>query len=332
MTHPHGTTTGVLCGLLLASGLAAGPAEAAYPGDNGRIVFGRPDSGGNLQVWTARIDMTRQRQLTSGAAGSGWATWSPRARRIAFDSNRADPDPGDEVGINDVFTMRADGSGVRRVTGGDGYAGDPSWTPGGRRLLFVSDEGDYPAGQGVYSSRPDGSGLRRVTTLPAGAGSDTAPKASPDGRRIVFTRYVPTGTGEETSALHLVDPDGSHLRRLRTTGRLRPGDADWSPDGRHLVFEAAGTRAGSRGDIFTIRRDGTRLRNLTRNETGRQGAADPVYSPDGRRILFVSGEFPADGPPRVGLATMRPDGSHRTRLPGTPAFEDQPDWRSVGRR
>lgn len=333
MNHARSTTTGVLCGLLLASSVAGAPAaEATFPGENGRIVFGRPDAAGNLQVWTARIDMTRQRQLTTGDASSGYATWSPRGRRIAFDSNQADSDPGDDTNINDVFTMRSDGSGVRRVTGGDGYAGDPSWTPSGRRLVFISDEGDYPAKQGVYSSRRDGSGLHRITKLPAGASSDTAPRVSPGGHRIVFTRYFPTETDRETSALYLVDPDGTHLRRLTATARLHPGDADWSPDGRSLVFEADGPRTGSRGDIYTIRRDGTHLRNLTRNKNGKQGASDPVYSPDGKRILFVSGDFPADGAPQVGLATMRPDGSKRRRLPGIPAFEDQPDWRSVGGR
>lgn len=333
MTNARSTTTGVLCGLLLATSAAVGPsAEATVRGDDARIVFGRPDAAGNSQVWTARIDMTRQRQLTTGEASSGWATWSPRGHRIAFDSSRADPDPGDEANINDVFTMRADGSGVRRITGGDGYAGDPSWAPDGRRLVFVSDEGDYPSKQGVYSSRRDGSGLRRITTLPVGANSDTAPRVAPGGHRIVFTRYFPTESDREDSALYLVDFDGSDLRRIAATARLHPGDADWSPNGRSLVFEADGPRDGSRGDIYTIRRDGTHLRNLTRNENGRQGSADPVFSPDGRRILFVSGDFPVDGPPSVGLATMRTDGSGRTRLPDTPAFEDQPDWRSVPRR
>jgi Tol biopolymer transport system component len=329
MFSASSTTRPILCGLLLAAGMAVTPAaQATFPGDNGRIVFGRPDAQGNLQVWTARADMSHQRQLTSGDASSGFATWSPRAPMIAFDSNQADPDLGDDVEINDVFTMRADGSGAKRITSGEGFAGDPSWTPDGTRLVFVSDEGDYPAKQGVYSSRRDGSDLRRITTLPEGANSDTAPRVSPDGRRIVFTRYFPADTGRETSALYLVDSDGSHLRRIRATARLHPGDADWSPDGRYLVFEADGPREGSRGDIYTIRRNGTQLRNLTGNVNGRQGSSDPVFSPDGKRILFVSGTFPTDGAPKVGLAIMRTDGSKRTMLPGSPAFEDQPDWRS----
>jgi Tol biopolymer transport system component len=299
---------------------------------NGDIAFMRADPAGHIQVWVAHSDLTGQRQLTNDStSNSGYPTWAPGGKRLAFDSDRSDPDPTDAKEISDVFTMDPKGAHVVRITRGNGFSADPSWSPDGSLLAFETDLGQNPTKQGIYVARPDGSHLQRVTTLPPGAEFDLAPRFSPDGKQIAFTRYVLTGD-VETSTLFVVNVDGSHERRLTRTADLYPGDADWSNDGRTLVFEADGPSPGSRGEIYTIRADGTHLRNLTHNVTGRQGSSDPVYSPDGRLILFVSGEFPPDGPPTIGLATMRTDGTRRAFISTHPADEHQPDWASVGIR
>jgi Tol biopolymer transport system component len=91
--------------------LVAPPAKAAFPGQNGRIVFWRLDSAGFVQTWVADKDLSDQAQLTSGSADSGWAVWKPGGAKLAFDSNRADPDPNDSEAINDIFKMNPDGTG-----------------------------------------------------------------------------------------------------------------------------------------------------------------------------------------------------------------------------
>jgi hypothetical protein len=70
-------------------------AKAAFPGQNGRIVFWRLDSAGFVQTWVADKDLSDQAQLTSESADSGWAVWKPGGAKLAFDSDRADPDPTD---------------------------------------------------------------------------------------------------------------------------------------------------------------------------------------------------------------------------------------------
>lgn len=323
---------GFLCvGVLGLATSAAPPADATFPGHDGGITFSRVDENGNFQVWVANADLTDQHQLTAGDSGSGFSTWKPDGTRLAFDSDRSDPDRTDDVGINDVFTMNPDGTGVVQVTDGSGFSGDPSWSPSGRLLTFESDLGDNPAKQGIYLSTPDGRHLRRVTTLPSGDEIDAAPRFSPSGTRIVFTRFHLDTEGVETSALYIVNVDGSHERRLAATADLHPGDADWSPDGETLVFEADGP-ALSRGDIFTIRADGRHLRNLTNDAPFLQGAADPVFSPDGRQIMYLKGEFPADGEATLGLATMRKNGHQQAFISNTPVEEHQPDWLPVSPR
>ena len=314
------------------SGLTNGTASRGHHphlDHNGKIAFMRADPGGHIQVWVAHSDLTGQRQLTKdNTSNSGYPTWAPGGKRLAFDSDRSDPDPTDANEISDVFTMDPNGGHVVRITAGNGFSADPSWSPDGSLLAFETDLGQNPTKQGIYISRPDGSQLRRVTTLPPGAEFDLAPRFSPDGKQIAFTRYTLTGD-VETSTLFVVNVDGSHERRLSRTDALYPGDADWSNDAKTLVFEADGPNPGSRGEIYTIHVDGTHLHNLTHNVTGRQGSSDPVYSPDGRLILFVSGEFPPDGPPTIGLTTMRTDGSRRAFISSHPADEHQPDWASA---
>src|SRR5919112_409851 len=79
------------------------PANAEFPGQNGRITFMKQDSHGFWQTWVANKDLSNQVKLTSESANSGWAVWNPGGTKLAFDSDRADPNPDDPNAINDVF-------------------------------------------------------------------------------------------------------------------------------------------------------------------------------------------------------------------------------------
>jgi TolB protein len=307
--------------------LAPLPADAASSHQDlpGIIVFQRADNEDQWQLWVANADLSNQRQISTGPYTSGFATWNPTGTRLAFDSNRSDPDLTDDVWPNDVFTMNPDGTGVVRVTNfGGGFSGDPGWSPDGKWLTFESDGGDYPTNQGIYVSRPDGSQLRRVTTLPEGDGFDAAPKFSPDGKRIVFTRYHYDDQGNETSALYVVNVDGTHETRLDATADLHPGDANWSPDGTTLTFEMWGFP-------HTIRADGTQLRDLSpKRREGFSLGSDPVYSPDGKQIMLLSSDRRDDGSIiTIGLSVMQKNGSNLHYVADNPSEatqEHQPDW------
>ena len=329
-------TLGLVGVAVLGLGTFVAPSAGADPRPDrdlpGIITFQRFDDNGQFQLWVANADLSNQRQITSGPYTSGFATWKPDGTRLAFDSNRSDPDLTDDGGPNDVFTTNPDGTGVVQVTDFGGFSGDPDWSPDGKWLTFESDLGDHPDKQGIYVSRPDGSQLRRVTTLPEGYEFDIAPQFSPDGERIVFTRYRLDDEGNETSALHIVNTDGTNETRLDPTAEVNPGDANWSPNGKTLVFEAYGPDGPNFGNIFTIRSNGKQLRNRTNNDPDHQGASDPVYSPNGRLIMFLKGEgFNIDDglDPVVALATMKKNGQDAAFVSDSPGFatqEHQPDW------
>ena len=285
----------------------------------------RKDSKGFWQVWVAGPRLGRAKQLTSKPADSGWAVWAPDGRKLAFDSSRTDPNPNDSTAINDIFTMNADGSGLTNLTDSVGSSADAAWSPHGSLIAFDSDRGKYPSEQGIYVMNSDGSNPRRITTLPANATNDLAPRFSPDGNRLVFTRYRGKDRAEK-AALFTVRLDGTQLRQL-TSFAIHAGDADWSPDGRRLVFEAYPNPAAF-GDVYVVGANGRHLSNLTRNPPGKAGSADPVWSPDGRKILFLDNRR-VGGIGKSGLATMSPNGSARVFILRNPVESHQPDWQSV---
>ena len=317
--------------------LVAPPAMADFPGQNGRIVFNKYDSAGLAQIWVANKDLSNQHKLTSGKANSGWAVWKPGGAKLAFDSDRADPDtsggPNDISGINDIFKMNPDGTGVVKLTDSKSFNGQPGWSPDGKKITFASDRRNHQGRMEIHVMDADGTNVRRLTTLPSDAIYEDAPRFSPDGSRIVFNRYI---TDPGRSALFTVRVDGGGLKQLTPWGN-GAGDADYSPDGKKLVFEAYPNTPNNFhkecfGEIYTVDSDGQHLTNIADNRC-QAGSADPVWSPNGKKILFgeanaFSGGFGFD------LATMNPDGTDRHFILPNPNTNDDkeqhhPDWESV---
>lgn len=166
--------------------------------------------------------------LTHSASRGNWgASWTIDGRSILF--NRRSPER-----VPEVWTMRADGTGGRRVVAGWGEY--PVASPDGSRIAFESRrDGNYE----IYTVRSDGTGLTRLTTDPA---DDKNPQWLPSGD-LVFaserdsTRRSSTqGGGFETARqIYTMRPNGSHQRPIF---RDRSSDEQLSvlADGRVLFF------------------------------------------------------------------------------------------------
>jgi hypothetical protein len=92
--------------------------------------------------------------------------WSPDGRRLVF--------VGRVAGVIDLYTVRPDGSDLRRLTADRSSEGRPVWSTRGQ-IAFERDGG-------IWAVRVDGSGLRRVAVR------GRTPDWSPDGSRLVFER------------------------------------------------------------------------------------------------------------------------------------------------
>src|SRR5438105_2493799 len=95
--------------------------------------------------------------------GLSWSdgdpAWSPDGRRIVFVSDRISANGDREA----VYVMRADGSGVRRLTHDRASDACPSFSPDGTRIVFLWKAKPWGDTGAIYVMRADGSGQKRLT-------------------------------------------------------------------------------------------------------------------------------------------------------------------------
>ena len=137
----------------------------------------------------------------------------------------------------------------------------------------------------IYVRRVDSADTRRLTT---GLERDIAPRWSPDGSEIAYTRVERDGAIERLrvmSALGGSDRAVSNLPILTTSA--------WSADGRYVIAGAAPQPGGvTAAGIFAFPVSGGEPRRLTAPESP---AIDwmPDVSPDGRRLAYAYCQDPA---------------------------------------
>jgi Tol biopolymer transport system component len=173
-----------------------------------------------------------------------------------------------------ICLMRPDGTGKRTLTA-TFPEWDPAWSPDGRQLAF---RGYFGAAEGDYAIYVVGANGCHLTKL-TGAMNGISPSWSPTGQQIAFA----------VGGINVINADGTGFRRLTSdltrSGRDRYDDEDpaWSASNR-IAFGR--TRIGtSRGEIYTMKADGTGVAPLTH---GGPGFGQPSWSPDGKSIAFVA--------------------------------------------
>jgi Tol biopolymer transport system component len=128
--------------------------KPSWSPDGSQIVF---DSGVGYERHIFIMDVADALQSTDGSnqrlvarAGGGWPAWSPDGTQIAY-FGRLDGRP-------DIYIMNADGTDQRRIARNSTDDWEPSWSPDGEWLLFVSGQTTD-----IFVMRADGSETRRLT-------------------------------------------------------------------------------------------------------------------------------------------------------------------------
>jgi Tol biopolymer transport system component len=308
MRRPHSLFA--LAALILfaapAGGLAASDGTIVFSSNRAENLYG--------EIYAARVNGAGFRDLTRNPAADTNAALSPDGTRLAYWSNRS--------GQTAIYLSRADGSGLRRVSGnldtGGQTPGTLSWSPSGTDLVAVVPRPH----DGAVRNELDLIDARRATSRPLLADGCFTPEWSHDGQLVACSqagevvvldlqghRRFHCAGGEpmwSSNGLLAVANGGTFVydasghRLAHFTGEPRA----WSPDGTLLAIEVAGS-------LRVVSPQGTGSRTLVqRLATGtRRLIPDYVaFTPDGQSVAY---DATGAGPRLVSIT-----GGASTALPG----------------
>lgn len=255
-------------------------------------------------IYSMNLDGTDQTRLNVTPDKFGWfGVPSPDGSKIAYSVGVAN------AGTGELYVMNADGTDPTPITKNGGANWEPSWSPDGSQIAFISNVHD---GDNVYvidaqggtpkalthsgnakwgtSWTPDGKqiaftiqndGIYLVNVsggdpvrLASTGSADSGPAWSLDGKQIAFTRYE-----NSDSSIYLMNSDGSDLRKLADSS----ANPQWLPDNR-IVFNA--TRTEDLSEIFAMKTDGTNPVNLTSNPG--MSSYLPMVSAKTNKIVYTA--------------------------------------------
>jgi len=236
---------------VLAVQIAPGGAQVAYVVDepNGEAQSKAPS---RTSLWLAPAAGGQAQRQAAQFSSPASPQWSPDSRRLGF------------LAEGQLHVLEVPAGHVLQVTRHGGAVASYHWAPDGRRLAFVAPRAEAPASEqrrrlelgydahelhpsepwpvrapnGVWiADVPDVGAEPRARAIDIGALHVMAARWSPDGVRLLLTVADRPWPDEEQLRPRLVAVDlagGRPQLYCRTVGKL--AGADWSPDGKGIVF------------------------------------------------------------------------------------------------
>jgi TolB protein len=258
-----------------------GACDEADTNKKGEVVFQCfRENHWDLYLKSSPTSTAVQKLTTHGAMDINPAI-SPDGTKIAFSSNRS--------GNYDIFIMSlAGGTAKQQVTDTSAVDYAPHWAPDGKLIAYTrkSEIDDEPF---IWFKN-----LETNANIQVGPG--VRPKFSPDGTKVLFQRA--SQQGQKWFSLWTMDLNGGSRTQLVASDEWGAIDANWSPDGKKIVFvsskgasgrfvseigsQRAPTSAGN--NLWVINADGSNMTQLT---THPKDDIEPHWS-SGNYIYFTS--------------------------------------------
>jgi dipeptidyl aminopeptidase/acylaminoacyl peptidase len=239
---------------------------------------------------------------------------SPDGKWVAY--GLSEVDTAKDGRVTHLWMQSWDGKTSLQLTYGEEPASTPRWSPDGKYLSFLSSRQSKNGGQiwlmdrrggegrkltdikgdiDEYAWCPTGDKILLAITDPENGGKPEPKTAAPIKiDRYHFKQDVEGYLQHQHTHLYVFDIDTKKLDTL-TTGNTDEGSAEWSPDGKRVVFvsnRSADPERNDNDDIFVIAaKPQASVHQLT---TWKGHDEAPHWSPDGKYISYLRSTSDAD--------------------------------------
>ena len=239
------------------------PSDVADGSDlTGSLLFSEVYNGDSIQMWLYAFESGSVSELTADDNVYWYGRWSPDNSRIGLSRH------------TDVYVMDNEGSGIRKIIGGNGQQIHPAWGPDGRTVVY---QGHAKPDYEIYTIDVDDEEADRVP-LTENESNDYTPDWSPNGDFIIMVRDI----GDRKQLIRLDLATGTETQLTSMTGDCeRPRI---SPDSQTVAFQRTINGLTS---VYTMAADGSgEPKALTSSGYNLM----PAWSPDGRYLAYVGEE------------------------------------------
>jgi Tol biopolymer transport system component len=340
--------------------------QAAFSPDGNKIAF---VSSREKQADIYILDLKTKKiiNLTHNPAGDFRPAWSPDGKSIAFSTDRDSKKPKPVFTLwhsTEVYTINVDGSALTRRTFMNSYAGSPSWSPDGKKLVIYEAELQQVRNMNTVMKTNATTQLSLIDLA-----GDEKKYVTKDSGEKIYPHWL-----NDNRIAYLTWVDGGQI--LFTDGtKGAHGDFDspaWTTDGKMMVFHRElnhdhppFNKLYSRDKQFQLVRSGVfpcyspsgtnlicndKTAGIHHNQIMQmdlegknrfilfgdsvKSALAPVWSPQGDRIAFGFGKYfqSLQGPAIGDIAIINKDGRGLKVLTDGKGNYGFPSWSPDGKR
>jgi tricorn protease len=230
------------------------------------------------EIFSIATDRGDIQRVTQSFSREGDPAWSLDGKWIAFVS--------DKSGREEVWMAHEDGTGLKKLSDGDGEKSAIQWAPDSKSLIYSGSD------HKLYRYDLDSG---KATVIAGGeAGNIQGARFSPDGKWVAYSKL----DHDLRPHVYIVPSSGGSEKRVGNADLLFSENSPvWTPDGKHLLFLAGLAQAGS----ATLRRSFVQLYSVTltkeeKNPTDRgvddEDQAQAAEKLDRQRNAQARGEAP----------------------------------------